>query len=109
MCTGVDITECARIANVQAEEIERLQDVLERYLSRESERTHEENILEIGDTDKRLLFELMDVVDQPHDGTHCLRLSLESKAVADHFDSLYLTFFLHDARVGRLHRKCACA
>jgi hypothetical protein len=94
VCNGLDAQDCARIANVQAEEIERLHDVLERYLSRLDERSNHEKIFEIGDSDERVLFELMDVVDQPHDGTHCPRLSLESTAVAHHFDSLYLTFFV---------------
>ena len=66
MCTGVDPQECARIANVlsletavQAEEIARLQGVLEQFL-------------EIGDAAKRPLLEPTDFVDQASDGAHLL-------------------------------------
>jgi hypothetical protein len=83
VCTGVDLEECARIANVlaletavqgeeiavQAEEIERLQGVLQQSmkaprqtLSREDESAKHYNILEIGDAAKSLILEPIDTV-----------------------------------------------
>ena len=76
MCTGVDPQECARIANVlaletavqeeknalQAEEIERLQGVLQQYLSREDESAKHDNSLEIGEAAKSLILESRDTV-----------------------------------------------
>ena len=76
VCTGVDPQECARIANVlaletavqeeenalQAEKIERLQVMLEQYLSQEDESAKHDNILEIGDAAKSRILEPMDTV-----------------------------------------------
>ena len=87
MCTGVDLQECSRMANVlaletavqgeeiavQAEKIERLQGMLRQCLSREDESAKHDNILEIGEAAKSLILEPMDTVSASkigsgHDG-----------------------------------------
>ena len=83
VCTGVDPQECARIANVlaletavqeeenalQAEKIERLQVMLEQYLSQEDESAKHDNILEIGDAAKSRILEPMDTVSASKAGS----------------------------------------
>jgi len=99
VCTGVDLQECARIANlfaletaVKEEEIERLTGMLERCLSREDENSNHDNILEIGDAAKSRILEPMETVDNHSDGTHLLMLLRKCKSLLSSFSSIYIVF-----------------